>query len=203
MSSGLWKIIETEIGQPFPCHLDSSDLCYYAEDYISGGGFLASQGNDLISNFKKPVCRKDKPEWSYKERAIITFAKTLSEIIPNNNDFTVTCIPTSKATDDIEYDPRFEETFSLLKEISPVIIIDYPIKLKQTIESSHIGGERNVQFFLEQYEWVGLKKLTKHIILVDDVISSGSHFKACKNIISRHHKKISVYGIFWAKTINS
>ena len=40
------------------------DDCYYARDYISHGGYGASDGNNLVSNFKKPVSKKGTNQWS-------------------------------------------------------------------------------------------------------------------------------------------
>lgn len=77
--SGLWKKVERVGVENFPIHLEDDDICYYARDYISKGGFQASKSNDLINNFKKPADRKGKTEWHYKETAMQQFAKELSE----------------------------------------------------------------------------------------------------------------------------
>jgi len=40
-----------------------------------------------------------------------------------------------------------------------------------------------------------------HVFLVDDVISSGTHYKVCKDLILTDNPEIEVVGIFCAKTL--
>ena len=60
----MWKSLD-QVEKP-PVFLESSDLedCYFARDYISHGGYGASEANHLVSNFKKGVEKRDCSEWS-------------------------------------------------------------------------------------------------------------------------------------------
>ena len=49
-------------------HLTDADRCFFLGEYTSGAGF--GHTNSLIGNFKKPVDRRGRPEWHYKEQAI-------------------------------------------------------------------------------------------------------------------------------------
>tara|TARA_B100000315_G_scaffold236460_1_gene252229 strand:+ start:5914 stop:6519 length:606 start_codon:yes stop_codon:yes gene_type:complete len=199
--SGLWKIIEKTVGTDFPQHLDDTDKCYYARDYISQGGYQSSETNDLISNFKKSTDRKNKPEWHYKKIAIERFATELSLVI--RDKMSITCIPSSKCTTDPDYDFRLEETLLHLKEKKPLINIEYPLKVSQTTLASHLGGSRDISTIYANLKWDGFTTPPeKLIILIDDVITSGAHFKACKKKFLEHHPGIEVLGLFWAKTVS-
>lgn len=41
------------------------------------------------------------------------------------------------------------------------------------------------------------------IIILDDVITSGASYKACKKIIHEHYPNLEVYGVFWAVTVSN
>ena len=40
-----------------------------------------------------------------------------------------------------------------------------------------------------------------HIVLIDDVITSGAHFAACKRKIRTNYPNMDIVGVFWAKSI--
>jgi hypothetical protein len=48
-------------------YLDADDECYFIGEYTARAGFAFSATNDLIQNLKKPMDRRDRPEWKYKE----------------------------------------------------------------------------------------------------------------------------------------
>ena len=50
--------------------LRSDDECYYLFEYTSRKDFTFGAANDLISNLKKPVDRKGRPEYHYKTTVI-------------------------------------------------------------------------------------------------------------------------------------
>jgi hypothetical protein len=68
----------------FPDHyrLDNADECYFIGEYTARAGFNYSATNDLISNLKKGMDRKDRAEWKYKVRAISQAASQLREALP-------------------------------------------------------------------------------------------------------------------------
>lgn len=60
--------------------LEDNDYCYFLGEYASGQGFEYSQMNQEINNFKKPVDRKKRPEWRYKEDAISKIAFWMASV---------------------------------------------------------------------------------------------------------------------------
>jgi len=197
MRKALWKKID--IVENPPVWLEDEDCCYYARDYISRGGYGASEANQLITNLKKPTKRKGTLEWPHKIRAIKQFALELSNALKDG--VTVTSIPTSKKREDPDYDPRLEMTLGVLAKRRKKIIIEFPIIRRETIQAAHHGGKRNPNMIYKSLQWVGFKKVPEHIVLIDDVITSGSHFKACQRLIMEHHPEISVSGLFWGRTV--
>jgi hypothetical protein len=192
-----WKQIDAD--QTIPVFLDREDLCYYARDYISQGGYQASLGNSLISNFKKEDSKRNKPEWKYKLEAIDRFARELRPILLDN--VTVAAIPSSKVKSDPEYDSRMEDMLRILHKLHPTLRIEEPFLARRSLQPAHKGGTRNPQMIYDNLEWVGLSREIKQIVLIDDVITTGAHFKACQRILTERVPQIATFGVFWAKTV--
>jgi hypothetical protein len=201
--AGLWKQIECEIGQNYPHYLTNQDFCYYAREYIAKGGYSASEANNLILNFKKPVLKKGKPEWAYKINAIARFAAELHRILPQDNEFLIASIPSSLAKSDPKYDSRLDDTLITLKQrYRPGLLIEEPFEvIDASVKAVHSGGSRNPDEIYHNLHWSGLKNIGGKLILIDDIITSGGHFKACQKLAQKHCQGIEVYGIFWARTV--
>jgi hypothetical protein len=197
--SNRWKKIDAD--QSIPIYLTADDQCYYARDYIAQGSWTASPGNNLIKNFKKDVSRRNKPEWRYKLEAIDRFARDLRVLILDG--VTVAAIPSSKARSDPEYDSRMEDMLMVLKLLHPTLRIVEPFLAKTTLQAAHLGGPRTPELIYRNLEWVELGEPieTKQIVLIDDVITTGAHFKACQRLLQENVARIEVFGVFWAKTV--
>ena len=200
MVSCKWQRIDTNPIQFPPRWLEPGDYCYFAREYTPGAGFTESETNDLIVNIKKPVDRKGKREWCWKEDAIKRFAKELSQLLDGN--YTVTCVPSSKAKNDPLYDSRIEDTLHLLRQNNPKICIEYPIVRTKSVLAKHKGGVRDPNIECNSLEWVGFQKDHSQIIIVDDVITSGAGFKTCQRIILENISSMQVIGVFWARSIH-
>jgi hypoxanthine phosphoribosyltransferase len=100
------------------------------------------------------------------------------------------------------YDDRMEQTFHQLQVLRPGTLIEYPYRLLTTIPAAHLGGDRDIESFYENLEWVGFRsQAVNTVVVVDDVITSGSRFKACKQIILEYHPDARVIGVFWGRTV--
>jgi hypothetical protein len=192
-----WRRIERP--EHWPACLEDSDQCYYAREYISRGGYSASEANQLISNFKKAPDKKQTAQWEWKERAILQFARELRLLL--NDGSTVAAIPTSKREDDPQYDSRLDDVLKTLRQFLPALVIERPFEVTESHQSAHTGGGRGPEEFYQLLKWKGLRFVPPQIVLIDDVITSGSHFKACQRLINEHHPAIEIAGVFWAKVI--
>lgn len=195
----LWQKLERTPSGAWPIYLDDSDICYFARDYIAHGGFTAGQGNDLIFNYKKPVCERDKPSWRYKINAIKQFARELSAM--KLDDHYIAGMPSSKTPDDPEYDNRIAETLRELKLLKTSINIVAPFANRKTRPPLHAGGQtRSPDEIYNNLIWQGLPGQLEYLLLVDDVLTTGSNFKACQRLLSENAPGTQLIGIFWAKT---
>lgn len=181
-------------------HLADVDKCYFAREYVSGGGYSASEANQLILNFKKPRDRSHLPEYKYKAQAIAQFAAELADFLPRGA--TVAAMPTSKCRDDLDYDDRLIQTLTAVAARRADITCADLLTVKRSLNPAHSGGPRGPGTLLQNLLWIGPTDPLPMIMLVDDVIGSGGHFRACKQAVLEHWPQCQVMGAFWARAVD-
>lgn len=192
------------ITYPFPAYINQSEDCRFARDYIPGIGYKGCQTNDLVLNFKQDISKKGSGSWQYRQWALNVFADELASIFGSNSQSFVTNIPTSKPRTSNQYDFRFEDMFQALKMKRPNLNIIYPLDVGTVQVASHHGGSRSVSTLSSNLVFAGLPNPhPDRIILVDDVVTSGSHFRACNDFLVSNGFQGQIIGLFWARTINS
>jgi predicted amidophosphoribosyltransferase len=111
-------------------------------------------------------------------------------------------MPTSKPRNDSEFDSRLDDVVKLVHtETGQRTGLNLnTIRYSETFHISgssryisDIGGNINFTPFDEP--------VPAKVILVDDVVTTGSHFIACGNKIRQWHSGVFVLGLFLAKTI--
>lgn len=176
-----------ELSLPNHCNICEDDECYFIISYTSGKGYNYNHENSLISNLKKGMDKKGKPEWGYKIKAIKECARYLKEVdIPSafSKNITLVPIPPSKAKSDPEYDDRLSQV--LHEAFGDELDIRELIIQKESTQSSHTSDEkRDPKKIAQNYEIneVEAKEVKNCIILFDDVLTTGAHFKAAKSVL--------------------
>ena len=191
------KIVKLDLSlhpRPF---LDATDGCYYFLEK-EAEGYTKSPANNLIYNFKKPVDRRGKPEWAYKEMAIAEFIRMLCGLKYNHDCITIVPAPTSKPRNHPEWDDRLDRVVDGLHSCHPELNIEKILDTKRAHTPAHAGGSRNIGQIKQLTTCKSLAGCPEGIvILVDDVLTTGAHFKAWKELILEHNPKIkNVIGVF-------
>lgn len=193
--------------------LKPGDSCYYIGEYTSRQGFDYSEINSLISNLKKSPLRRQHPEWQYKIGAINWAAHCLRNALGDDdlNDYiTLIPIPPSKAPDHPEYDPRMRDICLRIMaptEAKPAIETPDVQDILHVIESgepSHISDERlSPEDLAENLRLAPPPNYVprNHIVLLDDVLTTGSHYKACQRVLSEEYPEAAIHGIFVARRV--
>lgn len=184
-------------------YLDSNDDCYYFGEYTPGKGYSGSPTNQLIFNFKKSPIHKNKPHWVYKVNAI----NTIVELFEGNLSvpktmFTLVPIPPSKCKTDPEYDDRMMDVLKLFNkrndyDVQELFELDNNMNTTHKQEG-HRPDPKMIRTLYNLDENV-LKGTNENIVLFDDLITTGSHFKGLKNKILKLYPDKNVYGIFIAR----
>ena len=80
-------------------YLTPDDECYYLFEYTSHKDFTVGAANNLISNLKKPVDRKGRPEYHYKTAAIQECARYLAATLNDKWLEAATLVPVPPSKD--------------------------------------------------------------------------------------------------------
>lgn len=186
-------------------YLEASDECYFFGGYSAGAGVGYSAMNQHILNFKRDLGRRGKPEWKYKERAINEAAAAFSRLLcgSNSQGFTFVPVPPSKAKNDPLYDDRMVK---MLKAISPQDPIDVRELIVQpaTSAAAHASPNRPTPQQIAARYSVDSSLINPYpntICICDDVLVSGTHFKAAQFILNQAFPGVRTIGLFIARRV--
>jgi hypothetical protein len=182
---------------------------YFFGEYHSHRGYDYGETNNLIHNLKKkPSAVAGRANLRrYKEGAICQVGEMLRKVIrpQDGAQFTWVPIPPSKALDHPDYDDRL---FRALQhgfrgynfDIRPLL------RQTQTTEADHGAANRMSPGELEAVLEVDQASLNvwparQAIVLFDDVLTTGKHFKCCQRKIWQVLPGIPIIGIFVARRV--
>jgi hypothetical protein len=180
-------------------YLGEDDECYFLYEYTAGAGWRGGDTNQLIHNLQK---KSGDGGFHYKAPAIARCAAAFSETITGNwlAESCLVPVPPSKIRTDPLYDDRMHRVCSLIcKPGAPKVI-----ELIEQIESTETfkGGNRKRPDELRanyRFEEQSLAGLPQSIGIVDDVLTTGSHFRAIKDMILERLPDHRVIGFFVAR----
>ncbi len=192
-----------ELTLPDHWHLNTLDECYFIGEYTAGKGYAFSVTNQLIFNLKKSVERRGHTDWIWKERAIRSAATTLLNSL--NPAFLATAtfipVPPSRVFNDPLYDDRMSQVLRLL---GPQVDARELVLQVQSTEGAHVAVDRpGPQELYDNYvvEPDSIAPTPAQIAIVDDVLTTGAHFKAMKRILNETFPDVGVVGLFLTRRV--
>jgi hypothetical protein len=205
----LLQIDETTVGDHFS--LATSDLCFCVWEYTAGQRYDFSPTNQLISNLKiKPTQITTNPRRDYyKQQAINHSATALRSLVQRTwveQIGTFIPMPTSKIPGHEDFDDRIQR---LLGAAFGPLDADIRPMLAQTESTAadHENADRLSHAALRAITRIdeahAVAPLRANIALVDDVLTSGKHFKVAQELLSQRFPGTPVIGIFVARCIRS
>lgn len=192
------KIDELLIHDHF--YLDPTDKCYFFMEYTSRAGFGFSKANDLIQNFKKPVDRMGKDEYRYKLDAIFQISGLLTNMSNLLQNWVVVPIPPSKTKEHELYDDRL--MLCLQKAWGGKVDIRELLILTENMQSAHESQRRpSIEEISEKLkvDQSLCDRVPDNIVLFDDVLTTGVHFKAAKRALTSKFSNAEIVGVFIAR----
>jgi predicted amidophosphoribosyltransferase len=184
-------------------YLELSDVCLYFGEYTAREGYSFSDTNQLIFNFKKSVDRKDKPEYIHKRKAIKTVVKALEKTV-NPESITIIPTPPSKHKSHPEYDNRLSLVLKAWKNVNANVDYREIIIQNASLQASHENSDRPSPNTLQEHYEITLsetKDLRETLVVFDDVITTGSHFKAMQAILRKQFPNHEIAGVFIARRV--
>ncbi|BEN70495.1 MULTISPECIES: hypothetical protein [Serratia] len=202
MTFRLTQIDELIRGQHY--HLDAGDLCYFFGEYTARQHAAYSETNQLIMNLKKGNERRGLQDYYYKGVAINRVAQMITRTIGNISDFTFVPVPPSKCRTDAAYDDRMTAILRTAQAMNSSLDFRELVLQNQSTIASHAStasrptpDEIMVNYSLDASLLAGIRG---NIVIFDDVLTAGSHFKAMKQFIRQHLPEASILGLFVART---
>jgi len=181
-------------------YLDEDDECFYFMEH-QPGGYSASPSNSQISNLKKPISAKGSTQWKWKELAISQFIQDLKSLeLSSENVVIVVPGATSKPRESSNFDSRIDQVVDGVFENHKSFQVEYLIEAKNEVIPANYGGSRKKEDIKKNTKWNGFNgTVYETVIIIDDVLTTGSHFKAWKEIIKENAPEVKrIIGIFWA-----
>lgn len=202
-----------------PIKLSDSDYCYYYLVYTPRAGYEHSQSNQDILNYKIPIgtdtgIRIRPQRTPFKQEAIHKYAEAIIEfaedmhlastrenLVSLGNKIGLLPMPPSMPVGDINYDDRNVQTckyvcdrvgFKLCRDIETI----------KPLPPSHSGGTRRVSEIESSLGRVAHNASSCEIIfIVDDVLVTGSHFAAAKDLLVQTGFTGKIFGLFYARAM--
>lgn len=190
-------------------HLRDGDNCYFLGEYTARQGLSYSPTNNLIINFKKPMDRRGTPQWKYKGAMISKAAKALFNAMGRYDlrPYTFIPVPPSKLPSDPHYDDRM---LRMLTKFSELMRINrgYPLNIQESVtqiagtDAAHdIDRRPQPHEIAKNYQTSDgkLREANGRIIIIDDVLTTGCHFRAMESVIRNVRPEVEVRGVFLAR----
>jgi predicted amidophosphoribosyltransferase len=190
----------TELELPDHAFLHDDDECYYFGEYTPRKGFSHSRTNQTIWNIKKPLHFKNTAAWKYKDEAIsiigMSIARNLHPAL--EHQAVLVPIPPSKPPTHPEFDDRIERVVDAALPFQGAKVL----KTATARNPNHVGrNQRSVEDIYQSLEFSENPEnlIRETCILVDDVLTTGATFRACKHKLLELNGVKRVLGFFGAR----
>jgi len=190
-------------------YLTAGDRCRCLAEYLPGSGYRAGAVNQLIVNLKclPSIAAADARRMHYKLRAIERVARALRGALSQSSVESATWIPIppSRPARDADYDDR-------LQRILAIAFRNYDLDVRALLYQSertapdHTKARRMTAEALYRVirldrEALGLRPPRARIVLFDDVLTSGKHYKCCERRLREALADIPISGLFVARRV--
>lgn len=205
--SKLRRIDESTVGEHFA--LTAEDRCFFFWEYTRGKDFSFGPVNALVKNLKitPQELQRNPARQKYKATALNHAASALRQLIRPDQleQLTFVPVPGSKCKDDPEFEDRMG---GVLRSAFRGLNADIRNMLAVTRSSTadHRADER-----LSPVELLAITELTPEsqrpprriIVVVDDVLNSGKHFRVAKTLLTNRFPGTEIRGLFMARIIGA
>lgn len=192
-------------------YLSAADECWCLADYVAGPGYLAGGINQLIVNLKCRIslAATNPHRRRYKECAIDSIAAVLRSAVGPSwvESATWVPIPPSRVLHDPDYDDRL---IRILRQAFAGCDLDLRVVLYQTtnIIADHCNPRRiscdSLYQRIQVYDdALRARPLRDRLVLFDDVLTTGKHFKCCERRLRTVLPRIPISGLFLARRVVS
>ena len=185
-------------------YLHENDDCWYLGEYMEGG-YEASKVNNLIINFKKDLKWKNTNSWHYKDRAIKSIAASFRNALNLSkiDSLTFVPVPPSAEKSDPNYDDRIFRMLNLIRPSPSLDVRELVLQTETTVQSHRSEDRLSPSQLIDIYriDEALLASKASTLVIVDDVITTGSHFRAIKTKLAPRFPGARIKGLFVARRV--
>jgi hypothetical protein len=195
-------IDETNSGDYY--YIQPGDCCSYIWERMSKvrkGEWDQYPANSLIANLQIPMsCKDGNPDrFGYKKPAALYAAKAAGKFLQEYRNSTFVPVPPSKIKGDPDHDPRLEY---LLRRVQPTL----PDVRELVLQTSSLDSKQKGYTPEERAQYYTIDETTAEpeptvIVVFDDVLTTGSHFKAMEIVLSKRFPDALILGFFLARAV--
>jgi hypothetical protein len=194
-----------DLTRPDHWYLTVDDVCYFLGEYTARKGYAFSRTNDVIVNFKKSLSTRGSAQWPYKQWAIDEAAAAFRAALDDRdlNAITFVPVPPSKAKDDPLYDDRVTRMLHAIRPRPPLDIRELVEQIR-TMPAAHESAQRPTPEELEALYRIDQRLLSPpraEIAIVDDMLTTGLHFRTVKVHLARVFPGVRIVGMFIARRV--
>lgn len=192
-----------DASRPDHTFLETDDKCLYLYEFTKGGGYAGD--NQLIANLKKKPATANDYELEYKQAAIAQAAHALLGALNPEflNSATFVPVPPSKAATDPTHDDRMTR---VCRGLGHSVDVRELVTQAVSMEASH---ERGVKPRIQVPDLLAVYNINEALALplphtfaiVDDVLTTGTHFKAMKAVLLERFPNARIFGLFVARRV--
>jgi hypothetical protein len=191
--------------------LTPADQCWYLSEYVAGPGFRAGRVNQLIANLKcsPSVAAENRPRRQHKQRAIEELAAALRHAVSRSwvERATWVPIPPSCAASDRNYDDRLVRilrgAFASYDADVRTILYQFESTAADHSSRQRVGIESLFERICINRNTLDARPLRDALILFDDVLTTGKHYKCCERRLRAMLPTIPIRGLFVARRVLS
>ena len=185
-------------------YLRRTDVCRYLGEYTARQGSAYSATNRLILDFKTGVSRRGRRHWPQKEKAIQAAAAALRRALTaaEMERLVFVPLPPSRAKGDDGYDDRLVRMLAAVRPERPLDVRELIVQ-GRSVEPAHRRAARLRAWEIEELYRIdeALEAPAGVVAVVDDLLTSGAHFRAAQRLLSRRFPDIDVVGLFLARRV--
>jgi hypothetical protein len=191
-----------ELYLPSHKYLEAADECYYFMDYTPPVKENKTPENSIIINFKKKMHRKGLGDWHYKTETIKwvsdLFVQNTTAII--NPGAVIVPVPPSYIKGHKMYDDRLIQVAQNFSAARPDTEFRELISLNSEMNATHEEEKTTEELkSLLSVDEALCAKPAQQIVIIDDVLRFGAHFKAIKNILEPKFPDAQFIGLYIAR----
>jgi hypothetical protein len=182
-------------------YLTEGDECYFLYEYTAGAGWRGGDTNQLIHNRKK---KRGDRGYPYKATAITKCARDLSATVNETwlSSATLIPVPPSKIKTNPGHDDRIVQVCQNIRKLNQPDVRELIEQIRST-EPFHEGQRLKPQELRDNYRFSEslFENLPQSVGVVDDLLTTGAHFRAVKDMILERVPNCRVVGFFVARRV--